>query len=335
MKSQLNANDYQNIIQSFKNLPPILTIGDVGIDQYTFGDVKRISPEAPVPILEVEKKWYKLGLAANVAENISSLSGQCHLFGLIGDDYYGNLFESLLEEKKLTTWGLVRDKNRQTTVKERVVTSVQQIVRIDYESSKNMLDDVKDRLINRLEEFIPKQGAIILEDYGKGIFGPETTQSIIKLAIKSSKKVYIDPSRYSDPKWYMGASLLKPNWAEALELSQKLGGQYTDPHDVNKFLSHELNIPQIVTTKGAEGIFYYAAENNLSKHLPTVKVEVFDVSGAGDTTIAMLTLAQLANASLEQSCFLANCASGVVVGKKGTASVTLEELTDFYQSHYH
>ena len=175
----LTQDKFQKIINAFSTLKPILVVGDLGIDKYTFGEVKRISPEAPVPVLEVSKEWNKLGLAANVSDNLKSLEIASTLCGIVGEDSRANLVESLLEERGLNTWGLVRDKSRMTTYKERVTTSTQQICRVDYETKDQIDEEVTKRIGNRIQEFADSHSGVIIEDYGKGLFSEALCQRII------------------------------------------------------------------------------------------------------------------------------------------------------------
>src|SRR4051812_31770619 len=164
----LTPEKFESVVNQFESLKPILVVGDLGVDKYTFGEVKRISPEAPVPVLEVQKEWNKLGLAANVSDNLKSLGVSSTLCGVIGDDARANLVENLLEERGLKTWGLVRDSSRHTTYKERITTSTQQICRVDYETKDTIDEEVSKRVSVRIQDFSDSHSGVILEDYGKG-----------------------------------------------------------------------------------------------------------------------------------------------------------------------
>ena len=168
MKNLITEQKFNEILATFDQLKPLLVVGDVGIDKYTFGEVKRISPEAPVPVLEVTKEWLKLGLAANISHNLQTLQIPSTLCGIIGEDKNADVFEDLLEDNHLKTWGLIRSSDRPTTFKERVTTNTQQICRIDYESSESINDSVAQKFISRIEELSKTHSAIILEDYAKG-----------------------------------------------------------------------------------------------------------------------------------------------------------------------
>ena len=220
---KLTPDHFSKIIHNFNALRPILVIGDLGVDKYTLGEVKRISPEAPVPVLEVFKEWNKLGLTANVSDNLKSLGVSSTISGVTGNDSKADLLESLLEEMDLKTWGLIRDEGRHTTYKERITTSSQQICRIDYETKDYISEVICRRLLNRFEDFIPNHSGVILEDYGKGLFSEKLCQEIISTCQEKKLPVAVDPSRTTPPQWYKGASLLKPNKDEAQIICQSLG----------------------------------------------------------------------------------------------------------------
>ena len=219
----ISEKRFNEVIAQFDKIDPVLVVGDVGVDKYTFGDVTRISPEAPVPVLEVNREWTKLGLAANVSDNLHSLKVHSTLCSVIGDDNNANCLEDLLEEAGLKTWGLVRDESRMTTFKERIVTDVQQICRVDYETKTDISDSVYRRVKDRFAEFKEGHSAYVLEDYGKGFFTKEMTSFLIGEGKDAGKLVAVDPSRTTPSLWYKGATLLKPNKAESLMMAQNLG----------------------------------------------------------------------------------------------------------------
>ncbi len=325
---------FKEIIQSFQKLKPILVVGDVGIDKYSSGAVNRISPEAPVPVLEVNKEWMKLGLAANVSDNLKSLGIQTTLCGVIGDDKNANTLEELLEDSGLKTWGLVRDKERMTTFKERVVTSTQQICRIDYETKEGISNETYKRLQERFSELKKDHTSIIIEDYGKGLLTQGALDFIINDAKANGIKTSVDPARTTPPTWYKGASLLKPNEVESELMIQSLGvSTKTSIEDRAKILVEKLDLEKIIITLGANGMALLDTKADGKVHkIPTVAKDVFDVSGAGDTAISAIVASLDAGANLQEAAWIGNCASGIVVGKKGTALVTLSELEKYFQA---
>jgi D-glycero-beta-D-manno-heptose-7-phosphate kinase len=330
----LTSEKFNNIVSRFSNLNPILVVGDLGVDKYTFGEVRRISPEAPVPILEVTKEWNKLGLAANVSDNLKSLEVGSTLCGVIGNDARASLVEHLLEERGLKTWGLIRDASRHTTYKERVITATQQICRVDYETKDYLDQETSRRVSTRIEEFSVSHSGVIIEDYGKGLFSEELCQKIIKNFKVKGLITSVDPSRSTPPLWYKGASLLKPNMAEAHIMVEALGYfKERKLETIAQILLEKLELEKLIITLGADGMAMLDSKSDAGlKFIPTAASEVFDVSGAGDTAIAAITSALLAGATLEEAAWIGNCASGVVVRKRGTAYCTLDELKEYFDN---
>ncbi len=332
MTKLITPERFNTITSNLSSIKPILVVGDVGVDKYTSGVVNRISPEAPVPLLEVQKEWQKLGLSANVSENLKTLGVESTLCGVMGDDTNANVLEDLLEEAGLSTWGVVRCDERPTVFKERIVTDSQQICRIDYESKKPISEDVQKRLLSRINELKENHGALILEDYSKGVL----TESLISHLVSEFKErknlIAVDPSRTTPPSYYKGVSLLKPNHIEAKLMVNLLG--YTGEmqvEDLANILVDKLELEKIIITLGPRGMAMLDTLGDGKLHMiPTVANEVYDVSGAGDTTISLLVACLEAGASLEEAAWIANCGAGVVVGKVGTATVNLEELQNYY-----
>jgi D-glycero-beta-D-manno-heptose-7-phosphate kinase len=330
----LTQDKFHTIVSQFKTIKPILVVGDLGIDKYTFGDVKRISPEAPVPVLEVTKEWDKLGLAANVTDNLNSLGVQSTLCGVIGNDSRAGLVENLLEEKGLKTWGLIRDDSRHTTYKERVTTATQQICRVDYETKDLISDDVSRRVSTRTFEFAESHSGLIIEDYGKGLFSENLCQKMISTYREKKLLIGVDPSRSTPPLWYKGATLLKPNKLESHMMVEALGYfKERKLETIAEILIDKLQLEKIIITLGAEGMAMIDTKvNKKLQMIPTAANEVFDVSGAGDTAIAAIMSSLLSGASLEEAAWIGNCAAGVVVRKRGTALCSLDELKDYFQN---
>lgn len=331
MKDIISLVRFNEITSKFQTIAPIVVVGDVGIDKYTFGEVRRISPEAPVPVLEVTKEWLKLGLAANISHNLTTLGVKSTLCGVVGNDNNANLFDNLLEDEKLNTWGIVRTNTRPTIFKERVTTNTQQICRIDYESSDYIDMETEQKILLRVDEFVKNHEALIIEDYAKGTLTKSLIASLISKFKSNGRLVAVDPGRSTPPLFYKGANLLKPNLNEAKSMVESLGYNEKSLPNLAKILVEKLDLQMLVITLGAEGMALLDVKTQPElKIIPTVANEVFDVSGAGDTAISVLTSALLAGATLEEAAWIGNCASGVVVGKKGTATVNLEELNNFY-----
>lgn len=331
MKDIISLSRFNEITSKFQSIAPIVVVGDVGIDKYTFGTVQRISPEAPVPVLEVTKEWLKLGLAANISHNLSTLGVRSTLCGVVGNDNNANLFDNLLENEKLNTWGIVRSNSRPTTFKERVTTNIQQICRIDYESTDYIDAETEQKVNIRIDEFVKNHQALIIEDYAKGLLTKSLIASLISKFKANGHLIAVDPGRTTPPLFYKGATLLKPNLSEAKIMVESLGYKEKKLEKMASILIDKLDLQMIVITLGAEGMALLDVKSQPElKIIPTVASEVFDVSGAGDTAISALTSALLAGATLQEAAWIGNCASGVVVAKKGTVTVNLEELSVFF-----
>ncbi len=330
----ISKERFNEISAKFPKLEPILIIGDIGIDKYTYGEVTRISPEAPVPIIEVKKEWLKLGLAANISHNLKTLGIDSTLCGVIGEDKNATLFENLLEENYLKTWGIVRSADRPTTLKERITTATQQICRVDYESNKDIDECLAKKFYSRTLDLSAGHSGVIIQDYGKGSLTGTLLRDFIEYFKSQKIKVAVDPSRSTDPRLYKGVDILKPNLLEATILLDELGYREKDVEKMANILSEELEVSQLVVTLGGKGMALLENSGTKSSFqiIPTVASKVFDVSGAGDTAISLLMAALLSGASLEEASWIGNCGAGVVVGKKGTATVAIDELTQF---HHH
>lgn len=330
----LTQDRFQKITTQFPKLNPILVVGDLGVDKYTFGEVKRISPEAPVPVLEVSKEWDKLGLAANVSDNLKSLEVASTLCGIVGEDSRANLVEHLLEDRGLKTWGLVRDKSRMTTYKERVTTATQQICRVDYETKDPIDAETTKRVFARIQEFSQNHSGVIIEDYGKGLFSETLCQQIIHSYKEKNLIVAVDPSRSTPPMWYKGATLFKPNKLESHIIVEALGYfKERNLETIAKILVDKLVLEKVIITLGPDGMAMLDTKGDGKlKIIPTAANEVFDVSGAGDTAIAAITASLISGASLEEAAWVGNCAAGVVVKKRGTALCSMAELTEYFHN---
>lgn len=329
MMKHPSSERFKEIVKGFSSLDPVFVLGDIGVDKYTYGKVDRISPEAPVPIIEVTKEWDKLGLAANVSDNLVGLGVKSHLCGVIGHDHHGKTLLGLLHEAKLSSEAIVKT-NRMTTFKERVVTDIQQICRVDYESKHTLSDEEVSEVFKTVDNFVEKSSAVIIEDYGKGMFTKELCQKTIQHCRELGKLVTVDPSRRSDPTFFKGATLLKPNQVEAKIICEKLGYRENDHKVMARLLLDKLDLNMVIITLGPKGMGSMSKDDGLWQVIPTVAKEVYDVSGAGDTAISAITSSLATGANLLEASWVGNCASGVVVRKKGTAKVSQEELLNFY-----
>lgn len=304
----------------------VLVIGDVGIDRYTLGSVERISPEAPVPIVRVEREIHKLGLAANVADNIAVLGGEPLLTGMVGKDRAAGDFKKLLGDAGISGSHLVLCPESRTVLKERIVTESQQLLRVDYESHHSVSQTTRKQLLAKVLALLPKVDAVIVEDYAKGLLDPGLLGRIFKAASKAGKLVAVDPNKKTPASWYAGATILTPNSREAEKLS---GISIVDQESLVEAARKVLELSQaqhVIITRGKDGMALMSRGDFTVRMIPTYALEVFDVSGAGDTVIAVLALAMAAGATLEEAATLGNLAAGVEVSKRGTATVSPDEI---------
>jgi len=295
----------------------VLVVGDVMLDRYWFGDVERISPEAPVPVVLVRRVEERPGGAANVARNIDALGGKVTLLSVIGDDEAGRALERVLAEGGVQA-SLHRDPELSTTVKLRVIGQQQQLLRVDFERAPG--HEVLAAKLDEFERLVGEADAIVLSDYGKG--GLAHVTRMIELGRARGKPVLVDP-KGSDYARYRGATLLTPNRGEFREVA----GRWSDEADLARraqLLRAGLELDALIVTRSEDGMSLFTAAE--TRHEPTRAREVFDVSGAGDTVIATLALMVAAGADLHAAMRAANHAAGIVVGKLGTAVVHREEL---------
>jgi len=326
----MNKTRVDRIVSQFSKRK-VLVLGDVGVDKYTIGKVTRISPEAPIPIVEVYDTQLKLGLASNVADNVRALGGQALLVGVVGKDRNAQDFVGLLKKSKLTDKYLVSDASRQTTLKERVVAESQQICRIDHESKKKIEPRVVRGIWTNIEKALNEADCVIVEDYAKGLIDEALCRQLFQAAEEKGIPVLVDPNSRSAPSLYNGCTVITPNTLEAEALSKV---QITDMNSLRQAghrLLSEVNARIVIITRGKEGMAIFARGENEPVLIPTFAREVFDVSGAGDTVIATLGLALVSGADVIEAALLANFAAGVEVGKRGTATVSLTELKEYIE----
>ena len=295
----------------------VLVVGDVMLDRYWFGDVSRISPEAPVPVVHVQRTEERPGGAANVARNIASLGGKATLLSVVGDDEAGRSLAALLEKEHVTTM-FHKDPQLPTTVKLRVIGRQQQLLRIDFETppSREVLEDK----LGDFESLVDDVDVIILSDYGKG--GLTHVSKMINVAKAHGKRILVDP-KGDDFARYLGATLLTPNRGEF----RQVVGRWQDEADLAaraESLRIELALDALLVTRSEEGMSLFSSAGAM--HEPTQAQEVYDVSGAGDTVIATIGLMMAAGLNMQDAVRIANRAAGVVVGKLGTATLSRAEL---------
>jgi D-beta-D-heptose 7-phosphate kinase/D-beta-D-heptose 1-phosphate adenosyltransferase len=294
------------------------------LDRFVWGRVSRISPEAPVPVVVIEREDYHLGGAANVARNIASLGGSPILLGVVGEDEAGGKLRHALIERGLSADSVLSDAARHTTVKTRIIAHGQQVVRADWESTEDVTGAVESRCIALLEEVVRRSKALVLSDYSKGALTPKVIERAIAAAKGRGIAILVDPKvhRY---RLYRGVTLVTPNLGEAERFT---GIDVRTEHDLEQAarrILEELACEAVLITRGEQGMSLYE-RTRPPLHIATSAREVFDVTGAGDTVIATAALALASGESLPRAAALANRAAGIVVGKLGTATVLPEEL---------
>jgi D-beta-D-heptose 7-phosphate kinase/D-beta-D-heptose 1-phosphate adenosyltransferase len=318
----------ESIFRSFPRVK-LLVVGDIMMDRSIFGKVSRISPEAPVPVIIAEREDFKLGGAANVAHNIRSLGGIVSLCGIVGDDENGRKIYKRIIEEGIQTEGIFFEKERQTTVKTRIIAHhphYQQLVRVDRETTAHpkisTFRNLSKFLMDRIEDF----DGIAISDYGKGLLTRSLIQTIIKRAKKSKKLIMVDP-KVKNFFFYKGATVITPNTNEASEASRIPATDQPSVEKMGKILLKRLKCNALVITQGEKGMTIFEPHQK-SYPVPTVAKEVYDVTGAGDTVIGTMALALGTGpgVSIKDAASLANYAAGIVVGKVGTAIVGREEL---------
>lgn len=309
----------------------ILVIGDVMLDRFVRGNVRRISPEAPVPIVEVVEETLNPGGAANVACNLSRFTPHVSIIGRVGHDSQAAELNFQLGQDGVNTHSLLVNHSIPTISKARIVARQQQIVRVDREKLVWLTDDEVLEVRQKLTSLAPHLDAIIIEDYGKGFITPALVQVVTEIAAQHQLLVTVDPSPRNPLDW-SGASLVKPNRLEAFAAAGLEDHHLSTPPeqnqqllDVGRILLDKWDVPEVLITLGEQGMMLFG-RNQPPHCIPTSAKEVYDVSGAGDTAIALLTLALAAGKNSQQAAEIANRASGIVVGKLGTACVQPEEL---------
>jgi len=301
----------------------ILVLGDVMLDEFIWGRVRRISPEAPVPVVEVTRQSLALGGAGNVASNLVALGAAATPVGVIGDDSDAERLRNVFRDLTVSSKGLVVDATRPTTVKTRIIAHNQQVVRADRESRAAISSSVEDLVVSTFLEELDSADAVVISDYGKGLLTGGMLSRVLGAARERGSIVCLDPKMRSFAH-YQPVTVITPNNQEAAEASGISIEDEASLAEAGRKLLGSLDCQAVLITRGEEGMTLFTGD--AVTHIPTVAREVFDVTGAGDTVIATLALALAGGASFEEAAVLANHAAGVVVAKLGTASVTRDEL---------
>jgi D-beta-D-heptose 7-phosphate kinase/D-beta-D-heptose 1-phosphate adenosyltransferase len=319
----MNAFELEKLVLSLGR-PRVLIVGDLILDQYLSGDVTRISPEAPIPILSAKRSEDRLGGACNVAANLVAMQAEVDIVGVLGEDGWGRALRQLLSEQGIDTTGIVLDHTRPTIQKTRLMSGSQQMLRVDHEDPRPVQGDALASLLKLLPERVRRAKAVVLSDYGKGVLTQEVIRCAIDAARAAGIPVLVDP-KGEDYARYRGATLVTPNRKEA---EQALGRRLARMDDVARGAEELIALSELnaaVITLGAEGIYYRTSAGS-SGHVPAQARAVFDVTGAGDTVIAQLGFHLACGLELGLAVHLANQAAAIVVGRLGTHAVTRSEL---------
>jgi D-glycero-beta-D-manno-heptose-7-phosphate kinase len=312
------------MIDRFKRLKT-LVVGDLMLDHFIWGTVSRISPEAPVPVVQVTRENDMPGGAGNVAANMSSLGAEVYIVGLMGQDAAAERLISLFQRGPIRTEFIVRTPERPTIVKTRIIAHHQQVVRVDREVREDVSTGLRDQLWAHIEKILPQMNAVVLSDYAKGVVTPYLAHRLIPLARKLNIPIAVDP-KVENFALYKQVTCVTPNTQEAMESGNvRTLRSEDDVEKLGQLLLKKIDAESILITRGEHGMSLFEKKKPVF-HIATRAREVFDVTGAGDTVISTLTLSLAAGASLRQAAELANYAAGIVVGKLGTASVTGSEL---------
>jgi D-beta-D-heptose 7-phosphate kinase/D-beta-D-heptose 1-phosphate adenosyltransferase len=328
----MNLQKAKSLLERFSSLK-VLIVGDLMLDHFIWGAVSRISPEAPVPVVDVNRETEVPGGSGNVAANMAALGATVHLVAVMGEDPAAERLLSLLQNANIRTTALVRSADRPTIVKTRVIAQHQQVVRFDREKRSELPASVEKELWNRIETLLPQSRAIILSDYAKGVLSARLISRLVSRARASRIPVTVDP-KVENFRRYKRVTCVTPNTLEAMQS----GGvaRFKSPNEIEGLgwkLQRLIGADSVLITRGEQGMSLFE-KNKPAWHIPTRAREVFDVTGAGDTVIAVLTLALAAGASLRMAAELANFAAGIVVAKLGTASVSAEEILKAIRSHH-
>jgi D-beta-D-heptose 7-phosphate kinase/D-beta-D-heptose 1-phosphate adenosyltransferase len=331
--------DRARLSQLLKNCESkrVLVIGDLILDEFVWGQVRRISPEAPVPVVEVNRESYFPGGAANVARNLREFATDVRVMGRIGKDMHADQLKRLLREEKINLDCVQEDAAYHTIVKTRIIAMHQQVVRVDREKKTGLTPEQTETLLRQLESILPQLDGVIIEDYAKGLLQQSLVDRMVSLIRKADKIVTVDPNPHNKIAW-ASITAITPNRSEAFAAAGKPWTEPVDPVlndtqllDVGATLLQKWDVGNLLITLGEQGMMLFRSGTR-PFHIPTRAREVFDVSGAGDTAIALFTLALCGGATSEEAADISNHASGVVVGKLGTATLTPAELLASFEN---
>ncbi len=325
----IDSQRIKTIISNFKKTK-IIVIGDIMIDEYMWGEVNRISPEAPVPVVEVEEVSYRLGGAANVVQNLRKLSASPLLISIVGSDDNGKKMRSMLSELECSGEFVYTSTERPTTIKTRIMAKQQQVVRADQESTSKLTDKELNSLLNIFENLVSQDdvGGVIISDYGKGVVCPIFLDKVVNRCRQKELYVAVDPKEKHFDR-YKGVTVITPNLKEAHNaLSLPFTGRISDEEieTLGWKLVDSLELTYLLLTLSERGMAIFERDGHVVNRLPTVAKKVFDVTGAGDTVISVFSAAMVRGATPIEAAYMANHAAGITIAELGTSSVTSEAL---------
>ena len=329
--TQATKRRFLDLIRAFKD-SRILVIGDFILDQFVWGNVERISPEAPVPVVNVQRESYMPGGSLNVANNIHTLGGTVYPCGVVGRDLEGRMLLKVIRREGIDTGGIVYENDRPTSLKTRVIAHSQQVVRFDRENATDISTEAARKIIRFVRQRISAADVLVIEDYGKGVIGPALLKEITGLARRAGKQVLVDPKEKNFPH-YSNVTAVSPNRKEAYAAFQN--GRHRAANsleEVGDGLLKKWKCQAVLVTLGEDGMALFEKDGPMIK-IPTAAREVYDVSGAGDTVIAVFALALAAGAKIREAAILSNLAAGIVVAKLGTATVLSSELQEVVEKY--
>ena len=327
----ITKEELNKYLESFKS-KSVLIVGDVMVDSYLMGKVNRISPEAPIPVVSVTEREYRLGGAANVALNLSALGAKAYLCSVIGDDEKGRIFDELLTKRELSNKGIIISKSRKTTVKTRVISGGQHLLRVDDEDSYPIEKEISDKLLIKLKELVNDIhiDIIIFEDYDKGVITPDLIQEICEYANSKNIITTVDPKK-NNFDYYQNVTLFKPNFKEFTEgtkLEISIGDLTSIELHANDFINKN-NIGILLLTLSEKGVFIANKDNSI--HFPAEIRDISDVSGAGDTVISVASLLLASGATLNEIAYISNIAGGLVCEKTGVVPINCDDLLNEFE----
>ncbi|MBZ0203098.1 MAG: D-glycero-beta-D-manno-heptose-7-phosphate kinase [Ignavibacteria bacterium] len=328
MTIHISSSRLGAILSKSKN-KKIAVIGDVMLDKYVYGDISRISPEAPVPVIDTKKTEYKLGGAANVANNIKALEAEPILIGVIGHDNDSKDYIKVMKSLKLSTIGIFRDKSRPTTAKTRVISHSQHVLRVDSEKKHDLSNDLRNKILAFVKSNLKNFEAVIFQDYNKGVLTKELITGIITLCRKAKKPVYVDP-KFTNFFEYRDVTIFKPNRKEVSDILAMTVDGDQSAVEAGRKLIDRLNCEYLVLTRGEKGMMLFDKENGktVMLNIPTKARRVADVSGAGDTVISTIAVAIAGGATITEAVLLANQAAGIVCEEVGIIPIYKKALID-------